>query len=129
MFRRRRRTVRIEPEPDGVPRAGLFTQPVRVTTLRALDAEHPDDAPRRAAFLVEVRDAEDRRCPDVYVEATVSGPQRRRTVHGTTDMLGRVRFRMKGPPGSYAITVDDVGAGGLAWDEDAGPRTCGYDVA
>ncbi len=128
MLRRRRRTVRLEPEPDGLPRAGLFTEPVRVAVLRALDTEYPDDAPCRAAFLAEIRDGDDRRCPDVYVEATMSGPDRSRTVHGTTDMLGRIRFRMKGPAGFYSIRLDNVGAGGLAWDADAGPTVCNSEI-
>jgi hypothetical protein len=116
MFRRRR-TLPVEPQPDGLPRTGLFAEPIVVTRL---DAPEPDEG--RAVFLAEVRDAEGRRCPDVAVEATLTGPERTRTVVGNTDMLGRVRFRMAGPPGTYTITVVDVGAGGLAWDAEAGPR-------
>jgi hypothetical protein len=73
--------------------------------------------------LVETRDAEDKRCSDVSVEAHVRGPDRARTVSGTTDLLGRIRFRTTGGAGDYTLELTDVAAGGLAWDRDAGPRT------
>lgn len=120
---RRRPVLATEPQPDAHPKAGLFAEPVRVTSLRVLDPEPLDDGTRRVTFLVEVRDAEDRRCPDVSVEATVSGPERSRTVQGTTDLLGRIRFRTTGPAGSYHIELRDVAAGGLAWDRGAGPSS------
>ena len=118
---RRHRAFTLEKQPDGLPKAGLFAEPIRVARLSDLETERLDDDIRRVTFLVEVRDAEDKRCSDVAVEALVSGPQRTTTVSGTTDLLGRVRFRMAGPPGSYAIRVTDVGAQGLAWDREAGP--------
>lgn len=118
---RRRRQLTTERQPDGIPKVGLFTEPVRVVSVRGLDPEVTDQGERRVTFLVEVRDAEDRRCPDLAVQATVAGPSRSRTVQGTTDMLGRIRFRTSGPPGDYAIDIVDVAAGGLAWDRTAGP--------
>lgn len=121
-LRRRRPQLATERHPDELPKTGLFAEPVRVTLLRALDPEPAgDDAGHRVTFLVEVRDAEGRRCSDLSVEATVAGPQRTRTVQGTTDLLGRIRFRTGGPDGTYRLTVEDVAAHGLAWDRAAGP--------
>jgi hypothetical protein len=119
--RRRPVEVTVEPQPDDVPKRGLFTEPVRVTSLRTLDPERVDGGQQRVTFLVEVRDAEGRRCPDLSVQATVSGPERTRTVQGNTDLLGRIRFRTTGPPGRYRIELRDVAAGGLDWDRDGGP--------
>jgi hypothetical protein len=118
---RRRRQLATEPLPDGLPKSGLFAEPVRVASLRALDPEVADDEQHRVTFLLEVRDAEDRRCSDIAVEATVAGPARTRTVQGTTDLLGRIRFRTTGPDGTYRLTVQDVAAKGLAWDREGGP--------
>ncbi|GGI04449.1 hypothetical protein [Egicoccus halophilus] len=106
----------LERQPDALPKTGLFAEPVRVFSLRVLDPEPLADGRRRVQFLVEVRDAEDRRCSDLAVEARVRGPERERVVSGTTDLLGRIRFRMAGPAGEYAIAVTDVAAGGLAFD-------------
>lgn len=122
-LRRRRPVLATEPQPDAHPKTGLFAEPVRVTSLTVLDPEPLDDGTRRVIFLAEVRDAEGRRCPDVSVEATVTGPERTRTVQGTTDLLGRIRFRTSGPEGTYRIELRDVAAGGLAWDPQAGPRS------
>jgi hypothetical protein len=118
---RRRRQLATEPLPDGLPKSGLFAEPVRVASLRALDPEMADDDRHRVTFLLEVRDAEDRRCSDIAVAATVAGPARTRTVQGTTDLLGRIRFRTTGPDGTYRLTVQDVAAKGLAWDREGGP--------
>jgi hypothetical protein len=82
----------------------------------------------RVTFLLEVRAADDARCPAVAVEARVSGPERTRTVSGATDLLGRLRFRMSGPAGRYGIEVVDVAAGGLDWDRAAGPLRLTVDV-
>ena len=112
----------LEPQPDGLPKRGLFTEPVRVTRLDTGEIEVLDDGRQRVTFLVEVKDADEKRCSDVSVEAVVSGPERASTVFGTTDLLGRIRFRMAGPPGLYAIRLTDVGALGLTWAPDAGPR-------
>ena len=71
-------------------------------------------------FVVEIRAADDARCAAIAVEARISGPERARTVSGATDLLGRVRFRMSGPPGPYRLEVTDVAAGGLDWDRSAG---------
>lgn len=129
--RRRRARPRpvLEPQRDDLPKTGLFAEPVRVATLDILDPEVLDDGRHRVTFLVEVRDAEDRRCPDLAVEARVSGPERTRTVQGATDLFGRIRFRMAGPAGTYAIEVTDVAAHGLAWADDVGVTTTEVTVA
>lgn len=115
--RRRHRSPRVvlERQPDDLPKRGLFTEPVRVTALDTVAVEELDDGRWRVTFLVEVKDAEDKRCSDLAVEARVSGPERTRTVQGATDMFGRLRFRMAGPAGRYAIEVTDVAAYGLDW--------------
>jgi hypothetical protein len=131
-FTRRRRAGRpvleAERQPDDRPKTGLFAEPIRVTSLTVLDPEVLDDGTHRVTFLVEVRDAEGRRCPDLAVEARVTGPERTRTVDGATDMFGRIRFRMAGPAGSYGIEVTDVAAFGLAWDAAAGPTVASTTV-
>ena len=121
--RRRRPTPDLERQPDALPKSGLFTEPLQVAALDVLDGEVLDDGQLRATFRVEVRDADGRRCPDVAVEAEVRGPERTRTVQGTTDLFGRIRFRMTGPAGRYDLRLTDVGAKGLAWDADVGPTT------
>jgi hypothetical protein len=124
IVRKRRHSVGLEQHPDDLPKRGLYTEPVRLARVSAMPAEDRPDGDRRAVFLVEVRDAEDRRCADVAVEAVVRGPERTSTVSGVTDLLGRVRFRMQGPSGRYAIRVTDVAAGGLDWDRDALDPAC-----
>lgn len=118
----------LEKQPDALPKAGLFTEPIRVTRIEVLDPAEVDDG-TRVTFLVEVKDAEDRRCSDVSVAARVTSPVIDRVVQGTTDMLGRIRFRTVGPSGRYRLELDDVGAGGLRWDTEAGPTTAEYDLA
>lgn len=118
--RKVRPTLAIEQQRDDLPKTGLFTEPVRVATLEVLEPEVLEDGQHRATFLVEVRDADGKRCSDLSVEARVSGPERTRTVQGTTDMFGRIRFRMAGPAGTYAVEVTDVAAHGLRWDRGAG---------
>lgn len=125
-FARRRRTrptPTLEQQRDDMPKIGLFAEPVRVADLQVLAPEVLDDGRHRVTFLVEVRDAEGRRCPDLAVEARVSGPERTRTVQGATDLFGRIRFRMAGPAGTYALEVTDVAAHGLDWARDAGTAT------
>lgn len=130
--RPRRRLGRTQPAvvlerlPDDVPKRGLFAEPIRLTRLEVLKVEvlkveEPDDGKVLVTFLGEVKDAEDKRCPNVAIEAEAEAPDRRRVVHPTTDMLGRFRVKMTGPPGRYGLTITDVGAGGLAWDADAIP--------
>jgi hypothetical protein len=126
--RRRRRQVVLERHPDDLPKRGLFTEPIRITRLEALEPETQEDGTTRVTFLVEVKDAEDKRCSDLAVDARVSGPERTATVQGATDMFGRVRVRMTGPPGHYAIEVLAVAAKGLDWDATAGPTTAAQDV-
>jgi hypothetical protein len=120
--RRRVDPASLVPLPDSHPKQGLLAEPVRIAQLDHASTELLDDGTHRVTFLIEVRSADDARCPAVAVEAQVTGPERTRTVSGATDMLGRIRFRMSGPPGPYAINVTDVAAGGLAWDAAAGPR-------
>ena len=131
---RRLRRRRVDPDgivglPDSHPKRGLLAEPVRVARLEHASTDVLDDGSTRVTFLVEVRAADDARCPAVAVEAHVTGPERARTVSGATDMLGRVRFRMAGPPGTYSIDVRDVAAGGLDWDRDAGATGITVDVA
>ncbi len=108
---------------DSHPKDGLFRQPLVVAALAAGDLEDRGEDQVRATFRATIKDAEGRRCPDVAVEATIVGPDRTATGSATTDLMGAVRFRMTGPAGSYRITIDDVAAGGLDWDRDAGPTT------
>lgn len=122
---RRLRRRRIDPEgliglPDSHPKRGLIAEPVRVARIEHADTERLEDGTLRVTFLVEVRAADEARCPAVAVEARISGPERERTVSGATDLLGRVRFRMAGPAGSYRLQVLDVAAGGLDWDAETG---------
>lgn len=104
------------PVPDDVPKRGLFVEPVLVTTLAAREPEALGDGSFRVAFRAVVKDAEGRRCPDLAVDATITGPERSGTGTATTDLMGAVTFRMTGPPGRYAIRIDDVAAGGLELD-------------
>jgi hypothetical protein len=120
---RRLRRRRIDPGtlvslPDSHPKRGLIAEPVRIERIdhEATDPVDPDEL--RVTFLVEVRSSDDARCPAVAVEARVTGPERERTVSGATDMLGRIRFRMTGPAGTYRLEITDVAAGGLDWDRD-----------
>lgn len=121
--RRRRHRITLERQPDGVPKAGLFTEPVRVTRLEALETEVVEGGRHRVAFQVEVKDAEGRRCSDLAVDARITGPERAATVQGATDMFGRVKIRMTGPAGDYTLEVLEVAAKGLAFDLEAGPTT------
>jgi hypothetical protein len=123
---RRARRRRIDPDglvglPDSHPKRGLIAEPVRVGDLQHTTTEVLEDGSRRITFLVEIRASDDARCASIAVEARISGPERTRTVSGATDLLGRVRFRMTGPPGTYLLEVTDVAAGGLDWDRDTGP--------
>ena len=129
VLRRLRRALRptppltLEPTPDGVPKHGFFTEPVRVSSLEVLDPEPTEDGRHRVTFRVEVRDAEGRRCSELAVDARITGPERTRDVQAVTDLFGRVRMRMAGPPGDYRLEITDVAARGLAWDREAGPLT------
>ncbi len=119
-FRRLRRR-RIDADslvglPDSHPKRGLIAEPVRIELLQHASTEPVEGDQQRVTFLVEVRSADDARCPAVAVEARIAGPERERTVSGATDLLGRIRFRMRGPDGTYRIAITDVAAGGLDWD-------------
>lgn len=108
---------------DSHPKDGLFSQPLVVSALTASEPELRDDDQVRVSFRATIKDADGRRCPDVAVAATIVGPDRTATGTATTDLMGAVRFRMTGPPGAYRLTIDDVAAGGLAWDADASQTT------
>lgn len=119
---RRLRRRRIDPAsivglPDSHPKRGLIAEPVRVAKLTHASTE-PVEGGVRVTFVVELRSADDARCPAIAVEARVRGPERERTVSGATDLLGRIRFRMTGPTGDYALEILDVAAGGLDWDRE-----------
>lgn len=103
--------------PDDLPRDMLFEQPL-VCDVSA--SGETVDGGHRAVFKVVVRDAAGKRCPDLFVEAEVTGPERTAIGDTTTNMLGTATFRMTGPPGEYAISVRDVAAGALTWDRGAG---------
>lgn len=107
------------PVPDDVPKRGLFAEPIVVATLDAKDPEPLEDERLRVTFRAVVKDAEGRRCPDLAVEATITGPERTASGTGTTDLMGAISFRMTGPSGTYAIRIEDVAAGGLELDRDA----------
>jgi len=128
MFRRRRRRqLPVEPLPDGLPKRGLFTEPIHVTALSTLDPERVDEG-WRVTFMVEIRDDARQRCPDVAIEARVTSPLRSAVAVGNTDMLGRVRFRTTGPDGTYRIDLIDVAAGGLDWERSTSPADLTIDV-
>jgi hypothetical protein len=129
MLRRRtsKPAVTLEPLPDGLPKRGLFAEPVRVTRFTASHEPHGENRVR-VTFLVEVRDATDRRCSDLFVEAFISSPDRQRLVSGTTDLLGRIRFRIVGESGVYQASLTNVGANGLEWADDPDTLTLIHDV-
>jgi hypothetical protein len=130
VFRRRPRQldVQLEVHTDDLPKTGLFAEPVRVESIKVLDPELLDDGQHRVTFLVEIRDAEDKRCSNLAVEARVSGPERARTVSGNTDLMGRLRFRTTGPAGTYGVEVLDVAAFGLAFDAGSGQTSATAEV-
>lgn len=117
------------PVPDDVPKRGLFEEPVAVTDLRAREPETLADGRRRVTFRTVVKDAAGRRCPDLAVEARLTGPERTGDGTGHTSLMGHVDFRMTGPPGTYRIEVLDVAAGGLDLDRDASVLTAEVTVA
>lgn len=107
---------RLRRVPDDLPRDQLFTQPLTCDVTGSAET-HGDQ--HRVVFKVTVRDATGKRCPDLFVEARISGPERSATGDATTSMLGAATFRMKGPAGHYAIEVTDLAAGALEWDLEA----------
>jgi hypothetical protein len=121
LFRRRHQPVDdpdhvLRKVPDDLPRDDLFEQPLAVSIV----ARDPEPAVNgaRVAFRVVVRDANGRRCPDLNVEATVTGPHRSATGDTTTDLMGAATFRMTGPAGAYRIELVEVAGGALAWEAD-----------
>jgi len=117
----------LEPLPDGLSKRGLFAEPIRVTRFTASHEIYERDR-IRVSFLVEIRDATERRCSDVFVEALVSSPERSRVVSGTTDLLGRIRFRIAGLNGAYNASITNVGAFGLQWGDDPELMSLIYDT-
>lgn len=116
------------PVEDSLPKAGLFAEPIVVDRLVARDPEPQEDGSVVVEFRATIKDADGRRCPDLAVEATIVGPQRTGTGSATTDLMGAVRFRMHGPAGHYAITINDVAAGALNLDESASEMTAEFDA-
>lgn len=102
--------------PDDLPRDDLYEQPLTCDVTGGAET-HDDD--HRVVFKVTVRDAVGKRCPHLFVEAEVSGPERTAVGDTTTSLLGTATFRMTGPAGDYAIRVTDVAAGALEWDRAA----------
>lgn len=129
LFRRRDEPLdqTLEKVPDDLTRDQLFTQPL-VVGLTASGPEELEDGSLRVTFRATVKDAEGKRCPDLHVEATVTGPDRTATGATTTDLMGQARFRMAGPAGSYAIRIDDVAGGALALDGVASVLTAELEV-
>ena len=123
VFRRRREPPHLEPVPDDLPRTGLFTEPIRVDDLSVRPIEHLEVGQVRVTFRATVKDADGKRCPDLAVEARITGPEREAGGMATTNLMGQVVYRMTGPPGTYRITIDDVAAGGLALDRDGSALT------
>lgn len=119
---RRRRHLTPELQPDGLPKTGLFSEPIRITALEALEPETLEDGARRVTFMLEVKDADGRRCSDLAIDARVEGPERSASVQVTTDLFGRARIRMSGPPGRYELEILEVAAKALRWAADEGPR-------
>lgn len=119
---------RLRPLPDDLPRDDLYVEPLVADDVRVLAPTVLDDGRTRVAFRVTVRDAEGKRCPDLAVHARIDGPHRSGLGMAHTDLMGRVTFRMTGPPGSYALEVTDVAAGALAWDRAASVVTARTEV-
>lgn len=117
------------PLEDAHPKDGLLAAPVRVAALQPREPERLDDGQVRVTFVATVRDAEDRRCPDLAVRARIVGPHRDGGGQSATDMMGAVRVRMVGPPGTYRCEITDVAAGGLAFDEEGSVLTAECEVA
>lgn len=107
----------LQPVEDSLPKAGLLAEPIVVDRLVPRDPEPQDDGTVVVEFRATVKDAAGRRCPDLAVEATIVGPERTGTGSATTDLMGTVRFRMQGPAGRYAITINDVAGGALDLDD------------
>lgn len=133
MFRRRRPATPdpddvVRKVPDDLPRDGLFDQPLVVSGLAPRPVERLDDGSNRVTFRATVKDAVGKRCPDMAIEATITGPERTAQGSGTTNLMGQIRFRMSGPAGAYAITIDDVAAGALEIDREASTLTATTEV-
>lgn len=114
------------PVPDDHPKDAFFTSPLRVTDLRTRVEDHEGGV--RVSFLATVKDAEDKRCPEVAVHARVRGPHREATGMGHTSMLGTVTFRMSGPPGDYTCQVEDVAGGALGLDLESSTLRASVDA-
>lgn len=79
-----------------------------------LPAEHLPAGELRLTFQVTVKDATGARCPELAVEARVSGPRRSAVGTAHTDAFGQAWFRTSGEAGTYRCEVLDVAAGAIA---------------
>ncbi len=109
----------LRPVPDDLPRRQLYVEPIRVSELVALPAEHLPGGEVRLAFQVTVKDAVGARCSDLAVEARVSGPARVAVGTAHTDAFGQAWFRTRGVPGTYRCDILDVAAGAIALERPA----------
>ncbi len=99
---------------DDLPRRHLYVEPIRVAELVVLTPERLPGGAVRLTFQVTVKDAAGTRCPDLAIEARVSGPERTAAGTAHTDAFGQAWFRMTGVPGTYRCDVLDVAAGAIA---------------
>lgn len=116
---------------DDHPKDAFFATPLSVASLTTAveELDHPgDDRQVRVSFAATVRDGEGKRCPEMAVYARIAGPERTATGMGHTSLLGKVTFRMSGPPGTYTCTIRDVAGGGLGLDEDASTLQASIDA-
>ncbi len=79
-----------------------------------LSREYLSGGEVRLTFQVTVKDAAGARCPDVAVEARVSGPERSAVGTAHTDAFGQAWFRTSGEAGTYTCEILDVAAGAIA---------------
>lgn len=103
----------LRPLTDDLPRRHLYVEPIRVAELAGLSPERLSDGEVRMTFQVTVKDAAGTRCPDLAVQARVSGPERTAVGIAHTDVFGQAWFRMRSLPGVYRCEVLDVAAGAI----------------
>lgn len=109
--------------PDDLPKDALFAQPLVVTRLTASVLDGDDEPANTVEFRATIKDADGKRCPDLAVHATIVGPDRTGEGMAHTDLMGVVKFRMTGSPGTYEAEITDVAAGALVLDRDASTLT------
>lgn len=113
----------LAPVGDDLPRGDLFAEPLSVAVTAAEPEPRGPDR-YRARFRVEIRDAEGRRCPELAVGGEIVGPERTGRGQAHTDLLGRVRFQMEGPAGTYRLRLRHVAGGALQLERPAGEVGC-----